>query len=149
MRAVNRRLSERQEDYLEAIYHIVCAKGAARAIDIAERLGVRSATVTGALHALERKELVNHAPYDLVTLTKEGTRLAKHVVKRHTALHAFFVKILHVEEDVAEDCACKMEHAVSDNVLERFVGFVRFMEESQGGIPQWEAQTHSFRAERS
>jgi len=144
MNAKNSRLSESQEDYLEAIFHIEQAKGAARAIDIADRLGVTSASVTGALHTLERRELVNHAPYDVVTLTKEGKRLARHVVKRHTALHAFFVKILALEEDVANDCACKMEHAVSDGVLERFVEFVRFMEESPRGIPQWETQTHSF-----
>ena len=121
-------LSESLEDYLEAIFHIVEEKKAARAKDIAERLNVTNASVTGALHALEKRNLVNHEPYDVVTLTEEGEALARGVVARHDALRDFFVKVLLVDKGEAERCACKMEHAVPDTILERFIAFLKFAE---------------------
>jgi DtxR family Mn-dependent transcriptional regulator len=144
MSAGKMKLSESQEDYLEAIYHIVHEKGAARAKDIADRLSVTSASVTGALHALDRKGLVNHAPYDIVTLTDSGERMAAAVVKRHGALTDFFTKVLSVNRKDAEECACKMEHAVPDDILERFVEFVRFVENCPRGGPEWEEHARAF-----
>ncbi|MBN1269007.1 MAG: metal-dependent transcriptional regulator [Kiritimatiellae bacterium] len=132
-------LSESLEDYLEAILHIVAEKQAARAKDIAERLGVSNASVTSALHSLSEKKLVNHAPYDIVTLTREGNEIAEGIVRRHEALRDFFVKVLAVDEKEAEECACKMEHSVPDNVLERFISFLEFAE----GCPpvaEWSAR---------
>jgi DtxR family transcriptional regulator, Mn-dependent transcriptional regulator len=121
-------LSESLEDYLEAIFHIVARKHAARAKDISDRLNVSSSSVTGALHALADRELVNYAPYDVITLTPEGHRLAEDIVRRHDVLHAFFVKVLAVDEDEAETAACKMEHAVPRSILERFLEFLEFIE---------------------
>lgn len=70
-------LSESLEDYLEAIYHIVSQKQAARATDISKRLNVNPSSVTGALRSLADKGLVNYAPYDIVTLTAEGSVAAR------------------------------------------------------------------------
>jgi DtxR family Mn-dependent transcriptional regulator len=120
-------LSESLEDYLEAIHHIVRAKGAARGKDIAERLGVNRSSVTGALHSLAQRNLVNYAPYDIVTLTTEGKRAAERVVQRHEVLKDFFSRILGVGEEIAEKNACGMEHAVSQIVLERLIKFVAFI----------------------
>jgi DtxR family Mn-dependent transcriptional regulator len=125
--ARRQKLSASLEDYLEAIYHIVNEKRAAKAKDISQRLGVRSSSVTGALKSLSVKGLVNYAPYDLITLTPEGTRLAKDVVTRHEALKDFFITVLSVDNSDAEDTACKMEHVISPTILERLVEFVEFM----------------------
>ncbi len=76
-------LSASLEDYLEAIFQIVRDKQAARAKDISERLKVRRSSVTGALHALADRELINYAPYDLITLTDKGKIVAQAVVRRH------------------------------------------------------------------
>ncbi len=121
-------LSESLEDYLEAIFHIVDKKQAARAKDIALRMNVKSSSVTGALHALSEKGLINYAPYDLITLTVEGTKKADNVVRRHRALRDFFVKVLSVGEKESEEAACKMEHGVSPNILKRFREFIGFIE---------------------
>jgi len=48
-------LSASLEDYLEAIYHIVQKKQAARAKDIVQRLRVKNSSVTGAMRALADK----------------------------------------------------------------------------------------------
>jgi DtxR family Mn-dependent transcriptional regulator len=125
------------EDYLEAIYHIIAEKEAVRAKDISRRLKVSGASVTGALRSLAEKRLVNYAPYDVITLTAEGGRLAKEVVRRHEVLRDFFVKVLAVEEKAANEVACQMEHIVSKEILERFIQFTEFVEVCPRGGSKW------------
>lgn len=105
-------LSESLEDYLEAIFHIVHLKQAARPKDIAKRLRVGNSSVTNALKALAARDLVNYAPYDIVTLTRAGEKAAQDVVRRHESLREFFVKVLAADPKLAEAAACRMEHAI-------------------------------------
>ncbi len=116
------------EDYLEAIFHIIDEKQAVRPKDIARRLAVSNASVTGALRALADKGMIHYAPYDVITLTDDGLRLARDVVQRHVALRDFFVKVFAVEYAAADEAACRMEHGVPPVILERFLEFVRFVE---------------------
>jgi DtxR family transcriptional regulator, Mn-dependent transcriptional regulator len=125
------------EDYLEAIFHIVAEKNAARPKDIACRLKVSNASVTGALRSLAEKELVHYAPYDLVTLTDNGVRTAKDVVRRHEVLRDFFVGVLAVEHKVADEAACRMEHAIPTVILERLIQFAEFIEVCPRAGVQW------------
>ncbi len=125
------------EDYLEAIFHISSEKQAARAKDIADRLKVNKSSVTGALRSLSEKGYVNYAPYDIITLTDKGKILAEDVVRRHETLKDFFIKILLLEEDDAEEASCKIEHAISDKILDRIINFVEFMEICPRGGQEW------------
>ncbi len=70
-------LSASLEDYIEAIYHIVEEKLVARSKDIATRLDVSRASVTEALRALAKKELINYAPYEAITMTEQGRKIAR------------------------------------------------------------------------
>ena len=137
-------ISSSLEDYLEAILLAVREKGAARAKDIAKRLGVTSPSVTGALHALSERDLVNYTPYEFVTLTSEGRKLAAGVVRRHTALKDFLVKVLAVEESKAESAACAMEHPLPRPILERLIRFVDFIESCPRGGNDWLEQFAQF-----
>ena len=126
------------EDYLEAIYHTVEAKGAARAKDIVLRMGVHNSSVTQALRALSEKELVNYAPYDTVTLTESGKTIAKDVVYRHETLRDFLTKILGLPAQEADEGACRMEHAVSTPIIERLVQFVEYYEKCPVADIRWD-----------
>ncbi len=137
MNNASENLSDSLEDYLEAIFHIEKKKHAARAKDIADRLNVSSSSVTGALRLLSEKGLVNYAPYDLITLTPSGKSLAKDVVHRHEILRDFFVKILHVQRREAENAACKMEHGISEVLLERITQFVTYIETCPEDCREW------------
>ena len=130
-------LSSNMEDYLEAIFHISEEKQAARAKDIADRVQVNKSSVTGALRSLSEKGLVNYAPYDIITLTAKGRKLAVEIVRRHEALKDFFIKILLIEKDEAEEASCKVEHAVSKNIIDRLIRFVEFMEICPRGGKEW------------
>lgn len=126
--AKSRELSASLEDYLEAIFHITADKGAARAKDISRRLKVNSSSVTGALRVLAERALINYAPYDLITLTPEGRKAAEDVIRRHEVLRDFFVKVLAIDEQEAEEGACRMEHAVPGLILERLIQYIDFLE---------------------
>ncbi|MDI9613964.1 MAG: DtxR family transcriptional regulator [Acidobacteriota bacterium] len=125
------------EDYLEAIFHIIAEKQAVRPKDIATRLKVSSSSVTGALRSLADRELINYAPYDVISLTPAGTVAAKDVVRRHEVLSDFFVKVLAVDECDADKAACQMEHSIPKIILERFIQFAEFIEVCPRGGSKW------------
>jgi DtxR family Mn-dependent transcriptional regulator len=116
------------EDYLEAIYQLAGEQKAARAKEISKRLGVNRSSVTGALHALAERKLINYTPYDIATLTPEGETVAAGINHRHVVLREFFVKVLGVEAAEAEDSACRVEHVVSEMILNRLAQFVDFIQ---------------------
>lgn len=120
-------LSDSLEDYLEAIFHIEKAKQAARAKDIAGRLHVAGSSVTGALQALAKRDLINYSPYDLITLTEKGREAAQDVVRRHAVLRRFFIDVLDADPREAEKGACRMEHALPRGIMERLIGFVEYL----------------------
>jgi DtxR family transcriptional regulator, Mn-dependent transcriptional regulator len=137
-------LSASLEDYLEAIYQIVNKRQAVRAKDIAAELGVKAPSVTGALRMLAEKSLINYAPYDIITLTDEGNRLARDVVKRHSTLHHFLKDILGLDEQESQDGACKLEHAISPAVLERLISFIDFVQHCPRVGTQWIQEFNTF-----
>ena len=131
-------LSESLEDYLEAIFHIVSAKQAARATDIRDRMGVNRSSVTGALQALADRGMVNYAPYDIITLTPAGTAAAEDIVQRHQVLRDFFSRVLAVDEAIADEAACGMEHHMGKAVLRRLGYLAEYITDGDGGDKdQW------------
>ena len=121
-------ISSTLEDYLEAILRLMTDQGAARVRDIAKALSVSNSSVTVALQRLAEKQLVNYSPYELVTLTESGQEVAKEVYRRHEIIHRFLTEVLSVNEEQAEANACRMEHAVDRDVLDRLLQFLEFLE---------------------
>jgi len=132
-------LSASQEDYLEAIFHISEEKMAARAKDIAKYLDVKASSVTGALRILGKHELINYAPYDLITLTDKGRVIAEEIVYRHRALEKFLVKVLGIDREDADAAACKMEHHVPKAIIERLVKYAEYVDHCPRGGVSWES----------
>ena len=121
-------LSASLEDYIEAIYHIVVKNQVARSKDIATRLKVSRASVTEALRALSKKGLINYAPYEPITLTSSGKKIAEDVIFRHDALKRFFTEVLGINSKIAEEAACKVEHAAPPEVISRMISFIDFLQ---------------------
>lgn len=137
--ATSNKLTASQEDYLEAIFHISEEKMAARAKDISLYLDVRASSVTTALRNLGKMELINYAPYDLITLTKKGQRVAKEIVRKHNALQRFLVNVLGVSPEEADDAACKMEHSIPKQIVERLIKYSEYVETCPKGGITWES----------
>ena len=120
--------SSSMEDYLETIHQVIQEKQAVRSKEIAERLGVRAASVTGALRQLSAKGLVLYAPYGQITLTPEGEALAADVSARHRLLHDFLFGVLGLPESAADPAACRLEHALTPELRERLAAFIHFLD---------------------
>ena len=115
------------EDYLEAILNLSANDGHAHSKDIAEKLGVARPSVTGALRTLKKKGLANYEPYGSVTLTKSGKAAAEKVARKHEIIKSFFVDVLGVDGPIAQQSACKAEHAFGPAVISRLLDFSKFI----------------------
>jgi len=131
------RLSASLEDYLEVIALIIQDKKVARAKEIAARLQVSRSSVTEAFRALAKKKLINYAPYEVITLTDKGQAVAEDIILRHHALKDFFIKVLDVDEKIADIGACRIEHAAPRDIIDRMIRFVQFLEKCPRGGTDW------------
>lgn len=130
-------LSESLEDYIEAIFRIILEKHEVKPKDIAKALNVAGASVTGALRILAEKGLIHYAPYDPISLTPTGEAVAEDVYNRHLKLKSFLKNMLQVEEKEADETACRMEHAVSSDIISKLVRFAEFIESCPRGGRLW------------
>jgi DtxR family transcriptional regulator, Mn-dependent transcriptional regulator len=122
------RLSESQEDYVEAIGELEEQLKVVRVKKIAEALDVKMSSVSSALALLAKKKLVNYEKYDYVELTEEGRKIAGFLRRRHAVLKKFLTEVLAVEEESADRDSCGMEHHVSKNTINNLVKFIEYID---------------------
>ena len=133
----NNTLSASLENYLEAIYHLIEKNKVARSKDIANKLEINRSSVTGGLQALRDRGLINYEPYEFITLTEEGRRLAANVVHRHNTLKEFFINVLSIDEKEADEAACRMEHGISKNITNRLMDFAHYFKICPNAGVKW------------
>jgi DtxR family transcriptional regulator, Mn-dependent transcriptional regulator len=107
------------EDYLKAIWMLQQAESPVATSRIAERLGLTSAAVTAMVKRLAEQGLLRHEPYYGVRLTASGELAALRIIRRHRVLELFLVETLGYEWDSVHDEAERLEHAASDELIER------------------------------
>jgi DtxR family Mn-dependent transcriptional regulator len=127
-RRKKRALSTSLEDYLEAIYVLEQKARVVRVKDISKMLEVSMPSVHQALHILMESGLVNHEHYGDVELTAKGRNAGREIYNRHTMLTKFFDEVLGVPREIAEGDACRIEHNISQETLDRLVAFIDFAE---------------------
>lgn len=86
---------------------------------MAERMGVKPATVSDGIRRLAKQGLVTHAPYGSIGLTPAGREHAVEMVRRHRLLETFLVQVLGYGWDEVHDEAEVLEHAVSETMIIR------------------------------
>jgi DtxR family transcriptional regulator, Mn-dependent transcriptional regulator len=112
-------LTRSVEDYLKAIYRLSPEGRPASTSDIAHLLELSAPSVTGMVKRLSEQGLLEHVPYRGVQLTDEGRRAALRMVRRHRLIEAYLVEFLGYSWDTVHDEAERLEHAVSDIMVER------------------------------
>lgn len=117
-------LTKSSEDYLEAIYELAGPQNKpVRSVDIADKLGVSRPSVNNALNILKKQRMVTQEPYGAISLTCQGALYGRSVYERHITLYDFLHKILGVQSEVAEEEACEIEHAISEDTVRRWRNF--------------------------
>ena len=112
-------LSRSVEDYLKVIYHLSSQGGFATTSDIAAMLLVAPPSVSGMIRRLSDSGLIEHVPYRGVQLTNQGRRAALRMIRRHRVLELYLTERLQYDWDGVHDEAERLEHAVSDELIDR------------------------------
>lgn len=121
-------LSMSGEDYLEAIYRLDVeggGQGGVHSVDVAENLEVSKASVNKALSALRERGMVEQVRYGRIMLTDAGRAYGRDIWRRHRALRSFLTDALGVDADVADEEACLIEHDISADTADRWIGYLQ------------------------
>lgn len=105
---------ESAEDYLETMLMLREEHGFIRSLDIANHLGVTKPSVSYAVKKLKENGYINVDENKLITLAKSGLEIAERIYDRHKKLTKFFT-LLGVDEKIAREDACKIEHDISED----------------------------------
>jgi len=117
-------MTQSLEDYLEMV-SFLDDEGPVRVTDLASRLGVSKPSAHAALRALEGQGLLRQERYRSVILTGEGRRRAEMIRERHSMLASFLRDVIGVSPETADLDACKMEHHLSAETLEKMRAMVK------------------------
>jgi DtxR family Mn-dependent transcriptional regulator len=123
------------EDYIKQIWKLQRKGRRATTKAIAERLSLGRGTVSGMIKQLAERGLIEHAPYHGVHLSKAGEKLALNIVRRHRLIELFLVRTLDLGWDQVHLDAERIEHAVSDTLIEKIDEFLGRPETDPHGAP--------------
>jgi DtxR family Mn-dependent transcriptional regulator len=112
------------EDYLKAIYDIERAGEPAATTELATRLNVAPASVTGMVRRLAEAGLLTHEPYRGARLTARGRSAALRTLRRHRVIEAYLVRALGYRWDEVDQEAERLEHAASDDLVNRMAAAI-------------------------
>ena len=121
-------LTSRVEDYLETIYLLSRRIDHVGISDVARELGVSLPTVKSAVSRLKENGLVCQKHYGKILLNPEGEKKGAEVYHAHTTLRDFLHNLLKRPLDIAEEEACRIEHVISRETLERLETFMQSMQ---------------------
>lgn len=142
MKKKKKELSSSAEDYLEAVHLLTEEEDGVGTSDIASFLDVRLPSVTEMLRKLREKKLINYEKYGKASLTPQGRDIGKKIRRKHEDLENF-LKFLGVDEESAQIDACKIEHVVGQNTMEKLRKFLKFVEETSEK-PIWSEKYRNF-----
>lgn len=119
-------LSETKEDYIRAIYKLgnFGEENGVRVSRLAEMLGLAKSTVSERLAELIDAKLAKKDG-TLYALTKEGRSVAQHLTYKHRLIEVFLYQTLGIRDDrEMHEQACKLEHAFTDETIEKLAAFL-------------------------
>jgi len=123
------------EDYLKAIYAIGRGTGAAATNEIAQRLAIAPASVSGMVRRLADQGLLAYERYRGVRLTDAGKRAALRTLRRHRVIEAYLAEALNYPWDRVHAEAERLEHAASDELIDRMAATIGEPEFDPHGAP--------------
>lgn len=124
----NEKVSMSHEDYLEVIVMLGGSPTQpVRSVDVAAKIGVSKASVSKAIASLKAAGLLDQPFYGDITLTPEGYEYGSAILKRHEMLTKFLVIKVGLDPKVAEEEACQMEHAISDDSFKKWMSYFQLI----------------------
>ncbi len=118
------------EDFLKAVLILQSKNGSVRSVDIADMLHVSKASVSVSVKLLREGGFLTMDAEKQISLTDIGREVAEGVYEKHHILTRFLCS-LGVEPDIADTDACRMEHVISPQTLERIKDCINKEKEGQ------------------
>jgi DtxR family Mn-dependent transcriptional regulator len=136
-------IQEDQEMYLKILFefHLGDPDSPIRTSQVAEAMEVSGASASEMLKRLGSKGFVDHIPYKGVTMTERGIEAASRVKRREGLMEVFLVKMLDYQGDV-HDAACKLEHALTDELEHTIDRLLGYPETTSDGTPIPQVKRH-------
>ena len=134
---MNNDLTKSLETYLLAIDTLLEQKASIIVKDVSEFLKIGGPSASDAVKKLKEKGYVNYEPYGNITLTELGEKTVIIKKYRHSTIVNFLNQVLDIELKEAEINADAIEYSMTDDVLNRFVNFMDFMEQCSCAEPKW------------
>ena len=123
------------EDYVELVYNLQQEKEKVHTNDVAHALNINPASVTEIFQKLSNEGYIYYEKYFGVSLTQKGKDIALKTKNRHEILKNFLI-LLGVNEKIADQDACKIEHNVDKITMEKLKKFVKFAT-IEDGCTKW------------
>ena len=105
-------INESAENYLETILILSKKLPVVRGVDISEELGFKKSSVSVAMKNLRERNYIVVNKSGFITLTDDGRKIAEMILERHELISSW-LSSLGVDEDVAVEDACRIEHVIS------------------------------------
>ena len=112
-------MTSSKEDYLRVVLELSGKGNKIHSKDIAQELNVSKASVSRMMGFLKNAGYISKEKFGTVTLTERGYIVASLILKKRRLLKDFLTDFLGVEPDIADNDACRMEHAISAETMER------------------------------
>ncbi len=128
-------ISDTKEDYIRAIYILQEDTGSAGVTQIAEKLRLSKSTVSERLKDLVLDGLVNAEPYAEVKLTEDGLDVGKKLTYKHRIIEVFLNTVLEIPKARVHKEAHLLEHACSDEVIQKLAKFLHNPKTDPHGTP--------------
>jgi DtxR family Mn-dependent transcriptional regulator len=116
--------SEAIEDFLKMVYLLQQEQDRVQTSALAEALGITAPSTTEMAKKLAKANLVIHEPYRGIRLTPAGERVALEIVRNHRLLELFLVQALGYTWDEVHEEAERLEHAVSERLIQRITEYL-------------------------
>jgi len=110
-------INESAENYLETILVLSKELPVVRSVDVANELGFKKSSVSIAMKNLREKNHITVTDAGFIYLTDSGKEIAEMIYERHQLLSTWLIK-LGVDENIATEDACKIEHVISKESFE-------------------------------
>ena len=114
-----RAFSESVEEYIDGIYRLQNEVDRVSTGEVATYMYVSAGSATTMIKKMAELGLVNHTPYQGIRLTEFGEKVAKQLTRAHRILEVFLVDHLGLPWNDVHELACKLEHYISEDIIDR------------------------------
>ena len=127
--------SANKEDYLRGIYHLMEDGEEVKSVDLADYLHITKPSISGMLQELDKEDLVEYRKYSRLKFTGKGEFIAKKLTFKHRIIESFLKNVLHINPNYIHEEAHRLEHAFSDEAIEKIKKLVGNPKEDPHGKP--------------